>query len=438
MATNAALTLQAPPPADSGKIVNLNPASGSGNVSWQDLQVELAMMIQTVLSCMSNMLNFISQEQQQNAEMSQLNVGLAKLQSAQADKDYKAEIASENQPWYDKLLDIVLKYILPIALAIVSLFTFGATAFLIAVVILAITLIPMNSEGQSLLQIVSGAIAEGIGSACGMTPDQIQILQGCIGLIIAIGLAVLGGVGALEGTVVEVAETAAEEASTVAGSVGETVAGTVGETVGETTETVAETAENAAAKFKMNAAKFTAFNTFASTASNSNAFYEIFYGSYMTANPTADRSKAAQYAQIFSLVMEVVTSLICMVGSGISLAKGAEDAGQFNSFAKGLGSAGSLNLMRAMNIFQTTTNVASGVADVQKGFAAYELGKLMSELTRILGSLNYTLGTNAMLNQLSSSLTAFQKQIQTEDMALLGHRQNFSGPASTEAQALMG
>lgn len=93
MATNAALTLQAPLPADGGKIVKLNPASGSGNISWQDLQVELAMMIQTVLTCMSNMLNFISNEQQQNAQMSQLNVSLAKLQSAQADKDYKAEIA---------------------------------------------------------------------------------------------------------------------------------------------------------------------------------------------------------------------------------------------------------------------------------------------------------------------------------------------------------
>jgi hypothetical protein len=190
-------------------------------ISQQELAVLLANMTQTLLEDVAKLTDISAKEQQLSAEASQDWVSVAKSnfdQTQASEKAYQASLeAQKNPPWWQQLVNVMVKYVLPIVMCAVAGLAFGPAALVITAAVILATTIPVK-DGKSLVGLASSAIAQGVASATGMSPAAEEVTEGVINVTFAVVLAVVGG-GAASAFAVEAAvETAAtEEAETAVG-----------------------------------------------------------------------------------------------------------------------------------------------------------------------------------------------------------------------------
>jgi hypothetical protein len=457
MATNPSiLCLQDLPSPQGSNIIKLIPTDKSGKPSSQSsdsqtVLAELVAMVQLLTMVMSEISQVSSKEQQINNDLAQLNVAGANNQIQQAQKTQKALEASQHESFWHKALNVFLKYVLPVLIIVVTTIVLGPVAGAFAAgVFLLTTNIP--GVGSSVMGLAAKGIAESLGKDFGWSPATIEAVEGGLNLAFAVILAVAGGVGAAEGTAFAVADTAAQvtedTVSVTSEVVSDTTSEVASEVVSDTTSTVTNVAENGAntaeksaetaakaAKFAGNAGKVIGIGAFASQAANSNCFYDIIYGSWVSTNPN-EKDKAAEWAGYISAAINVIIGIIAVVMGGGAIANSLEDASTFSSLAQRLG-ANSTSLLSGLN---NATRAATMVNAGMSGYNAYvsqEVAGLQANMTKIMGYLQELLGTGSFIgknsNLVNSNLKANLESIQT----LLQGISDSGTTGKAEAQAMI-
>lgn len=371
------------------------------DVSWAELQEELAKMQESLLKTMANMINFIAQEQVQNSKIAQINVGLMEDDFQKAKKAEEDLQAALNPPWWKALGEIFLKYILPLILCAITAVFCGPAAAAVAVAIFLLTAIPI-SNGESVVSLCSEGIADVIGDVFHLSPEAVQLVKGIVSIVIAVVLAVVGGFAAT----------------------GSAVSG------------VEEAAEGGAEAFANSAGKFAAANAFSSTIGNTNCFHDIFMSSYLLANPNADKEKAEEYAAIFAMIMNLVVSIGCMVVGGSALSDAAQSGEEYNPLAKALGGLKYSSILRAINNLQIGANIAGAGVHISDAIIDVKRAQLMALITRLLGSLQFEQGLNTIIETSNEKLSSTMEEVSRDYQTMLGKHPNFSAAAFTEAREM--
>jgi hypothetical protein len=298
--------------------------------------------------------------------------------------------------------------------------------------------------GTSVIGLAAKGIAEGIGKAAGWSDATIQAVTGALNLAFAVILAVAGGFAAAGGTAAVAAETAAqvgEGAATAGAEIGGEAlsegASTVTNVVEDGTGTAEKAAETASklAKYSSNAGKVIGIGAFASQVSNSNCFYDIIYGSWVSANPK-DKDKAAEYAGYISAAINIIIGVIAMFAGGNAIANSIEDASTFSSIAQKLGSS-STTLLSIINRATQAAQLVNGGMDGYSAYTSVELAGLKAAMTEIMGFLTQILGNNSLVSknskQINDNLKANLNSIET----LLQGIPDFGSPGKAETQAMI-
>ncbi len=478
MAANAdlfLLNIPQPPVSNDGKRVTLIPMTGpskaedssSGNSS-QDVAEALAAMTQSLLSSMQKMLQFLSEEAEQNAQTSQENVSLSSSQAAEAAKDLNSVL---HPSFWASFLPTFLKILGPV-LAVSSLVLalyIGPAAFLITAAIIVVTMIPVHN-GQGMLASAVDAAVQAVGKDCGWSPATIQLVKGIINLVVGISVAILGGYAAAGEAVAEVADTAAEEVGTELdvfasnatnfADQAEEISGEADQ-IGEQAEQTVESAAAKAARYQSNAAKFVGFNTAASTiGSNSKCFNDIFMGAWSLSNPN-DSEKGKKWAEVFSMIMNLLV-VVASCGGSLSAVSGlASDADELSTTLKsitnffdedsafiklisrlstglgeGLAGTTASQLQNYTVKLTALLNALGSGANIANGFQEKNAAELQAQITKLRGEFEFSQGTGAILNQMTA-LTNNALADSLKKFDALEKAPNYSQAIFSEARAML-
>jgi hypothetical protein len=487
---NALYLQDVPKPAKEhrgNKVVQLTPVNGSGtaNASQQDVANALAAMTQNLLEDLATMMKYLSQEEQYSANAAQLNVSAGQAQMAQANNEIKSYEASLHPSFWHKVLNvamIILKYVvMPImvvgSIALAAL-TGGATAALIAVLVVALCMIPIN--GQSAVGWAADGIAKGIGAIFHLNQNTVDLIQGVVGVVIAIVLAIATAgatAAAASGQVAAAVEEAGGEvvakasgaAAEAGGALAEGGAGAVeggGEAaanaataVADNASTAAKTTENIAtkgARYVANSKIISAVNTFAQVSGSDNCWYNLALGAQEVNNPNGNKQEQELIATYVSIGMNILTLLVSLGVSLSSIGQTMEDAGQFNKFAKWLNSSGlskffsnskllstifgpngTTAITRSLDAIGTVGNAVGAGTNFYQGYENYMLKHYQSAIARLEGALAYVQATNNTLtNNTSAANDALKDAIQKYE-SLLGSNFNYFQGELIEAQKML-
>ncbi len=409
------LYLQECPKPYSGKIVHLTPLKETqGSISPEDLATLLAAMTQELLIDMSKTVQALAQQEEANAQASQLNVGAAQSQAEQAVSDQQKLQAEEHQTIWQQIANAFIKYVLPALMCIVAAVIFGPAAGIIAGAIFLATAVPIK-DGKSLVALASSGIADSLSKDCGWSAGTTQLVQGVLNVVIAVGLAVVSGGAASTCT-------AGEAVAEVATTVEETVTTTIEESAASTLENGSQTVS----KLQTSAGRFTAVNAFSSTTSNTSSWNDIAFGIWQLVdkNPS-DQDKGKEIAQIINTVMNVITAFASI---GVTS----------NAFSQGLKASGTISTMiqKGFTAAGYVTNLAVGGSVIAEGVQNQSLEDLTAEVTQKMGQLHYIEGVDHIASQNSTNLNTALKNALAHYDTMLGNNPNYASVELTEAKML--
>lgn len=444
MATNPSiLCLQDLQEAKPSNIIKLVPLDKKGKASSDDSQnllQALVAMVQILTMTMSELSMVASKEQQTNNGVAQLNVSASNNQIDQAEKTQKKLEESQHEAGWQKALNIFLQYVLPVVIIAVTALVLGPAAAGIAA---AVVLLTMNipGVGDSVTGMAAKAIAENIGKAEGWSKETIEAVTGGINLALAVVLGVASGFAAAGATAATVVDTAAEMTDEAAIEMTDMAADTVS-TVAEDGSTTADAAADGtskAAKLASTAKTVVGLGAFSSQVSNSNCFYDMIYGTWVSVNP-AEKDKASEYAGYIAAAINVIIGVIAVIAGGSGIASSIEDASTTtNTLAQKLEQLG-FSSSKTLTYLNNATRVGMLANAGMDGYQAYvvqNIAGLRSDMTRIMGFLKELLGSNLFLSRNSNMINSNLKTNLENLETLLQGLPDFGSMGKTEAQAMI-
>lgn len=414
------LYLQEIPKSHPHKVVQFVPHQDD-NISQQDLALLLAAMTQSLLTDVSKVVQLLSTQQEANATASQDNVSLASYreqQAAQAEQAYQSQLnAQKNPPWWQTLLNIVVKYVLPLVMCVVAALVFGPAAGVVALVVLAATTIPIK-DGKSLVGLASAAIAKGLSEDFGWSAGVTELVEGIVNVVMATVLAVVGGGVSSAFAIGEAAETAVSEAVEDGASSAES--------------SVADDA-GGGSNFRMNAAKTIGLTTFASVTGGTNAWYDIAYGAFQIVDTDSkDQEKGKEIATWINIIMNVVISLVSLKVSFSSITENIPGAAGSSTIMKLLGSQNVLTIQKCLSSFSLVAMGSQAGSTTNQGFQEKHLKELEATVTEAMADLKFIEGVDQIASQNSNSVNSTLKTTLEHYKTMLSNPVNY---ASVEFEA---
>jgi hypothetical protein len=454
------------------------------NMSYSELQLLLAMMLQTLLTTTAKSMATIVERQKENAAIGALGIAVAKRQLDEA-KTERARIAEEeyeirHPPWWKILLaifipvigiqlivspmveldkannesvgsglqfaDILFKYVLPVVMIVVMGIFLGPEAAVVGALLFALTAIPVK-DGKSALECTEDSIVHLIAVSMQLTDEQEKILSACVKIVLAVVIIVVcASVGSgsaaeseientaqtVEKTAVNLTEEATEDFEALAMNEMETVEEETAMTSNRATENTTTTPK------KNMVGRACGWNAASSTLTNNTAMQDLVYGIIKTTNPKMTKEEALRRAKIAAMVLNTIIAVATMVGSGISSYSAATDPTvetAASSFSKGLSKA-IPSISRALSIATLATAMGQAVADVQLAFQAKSLADFKAAITRMEAMLNWCAGIQQMIDNSDKILNLAEKSVQETFDTLLGHDPRYAQPTFTEAHAM--
>jgi hypothetical protein len=391
-------------------IVQLTPLPQDG-ISQQALMLLLAMMTQTLLDDVSKMSGMQASHAQHLAETAQDWVGAAQSQleqTKQAEQAYQQALdAQKNPPWWQQLIDILVKYVLPAVIVLVAGIAFGPVAAAATLAVILATTVPVK-DGKSLVGLAASAIAQALSKACGLNAGETEIAEGVTNVVLAVVLAVASGGASAAFAVEEGAATAVEEA-------------------------VAEEAEEGASTASSGAAKMVGLGTFATVTGNTNAWYDIAFGTWQVADTNSkDQDTGKIVASIINTIITLVLSFASLKIGGSALAASDETS----TLAEWLGPHNLLKFQKIMNLLVGGTLVAKAGSLVNQGFQVKQLRDLQAEMTESKALLKLIEGFDQMASQSSTSMNATLKSTLQHFTTMLSRDPNYALVEFTAAREM--
>lgn len=371
-------------------------------ISQQELANILAAMTQTLLEDVSKIAGLLAEDQQKSAEVAQDWVGVAKSnfdETKAAEKAYEDALnAQKNPPWWQQLINIVVKYVLPAVMCVIAGLAFGPAAFVITAAVILATTIPVK-DGKSLVGLASSAIAKGLGSAFNLSPAAQEVAEGVINVTFAVVLAIAGG-GA--------ASACAAEAATEAA--------------------VAEEAENVVSS---GASKLVGFNTFVTVTGNTNSWYDVAYGSFQVADSNSgDQEKGKLIATAISMVMNIIFAI---ASCGVGASSLSSTSGSVSEFFE---SQNLVKVQKFLNNFVFVALTAKSGSSVGQAFALKDLSNLKSEMTNLQAGLKFVEGYGQLAEQNSDQVNKALKSTLTHYDTMIGNSPNYAELLFTAAKEM--
>jgi hypothetical protein len=428
MATNP-LYLNTLPSTEKEHKVELTLVKGQSdsNVSLSELMSQMCAMVQLLHLVEGELALNQSKMASLDNQAAQVNVDAVTAEGNQAIEATKAAIAAEQKPWWEKLL-IAIFAVVMVAL---SYFTMGATAAILAAVVILITTVPLPFlGGKTLVGYIASKIAEAIGQDCGWSKAQIQEATGYINLALGVLLAVASLGAGFAGATVEAANAAVTVVEDVVDEGMELtdMAANGASSIVEDSTTVAEETVNTAstASKAMNIGKFSAVNAFVSQVANSNCIEDIMMGTLLNVNPNATEKEKETIAIIAAVLNLIVAVIGAFLGGKIAISSISGDLEEGSSLAQKL--IGTVETANGLG--QASMNGYQGIVDIN-------VGELNAAVTRIEGAMQGSKQITALIGLTMNQINTLMKDIADEYKILESSLKNIGMYDSAEVNALL-
>jgi phosphoribosyl-ATP pyrophosphohydrolase len=425
-------------------------SDSTASISFQTLQQELAIMLQSLLNNLCTMVKEITSEQKENAQTAHLTISVAStslkkmleekkqlLDAEVKQKEKEAEVNKLN--FWQKVWHVFTKYILPCLTVCIAFILGGPAGALAVAAVTLLTLIPVHN-GKNVFALASQKLTQLLTPIFHLNENQQKILEGSLEITIAIAVAVGSGAAAAAAAPEKIGMVIEEEIemTTIIPRGGPQSSITASEENG-----IEATESNNVSNGSLS--RFVSISNGTTILSNSqDCFSNIFYGCYMEAHPHADKEMAKLYAKIFSAALNIIVALSSVATCAWAqrsddFAKGLDRLSNISpSLSKFVENAGKTidKLMFAVNATQAGTSIAQGVFLVQLGKINEKIAEMQGDTTKLQGNLDFTSTLHQQLMQESAALQAYQQNMHDEYASLLKHDPHFASPAFTEAKAI--
>jgi hypothetical protein len=404
MAANpSSLYLMTPPTQNHAPkltLVSSSKGTDDSNISQAELMDELCAMIQLLHMIEGKLATNQAKLSENSNSVSQLLLDGTSGQVQEAQKQEKAHEASLHESFWERLKDIVLKYVVPIFMAIVAVVvtacTFGAGAAIAAAIVVGATLLlttPIPGANTSLLSMAATAIAQKLGQDFGWSQAKIQEVTGYINLALGVLIAIVASVATL-GSGAGASVTALEQAGEEAGM--------------EIADMASEEGSTAANQTGISAkgAVYFATQAFASQISGSNAFSDIIMGTSLNQNSN-DKASAEKIGGIVATILNILVQIVAMIAGGLAMsgASASEGASLGSLFGQSTST-----VLRGVSVAVVGTTVTGATNNSYEAYVDVTMGKLLASITKLLGSLK--VGEN-ISQQVSSEITQINTTLKT-------------------------
>lgn len=425
---------------DSIPVVSKTSVQTNQVISDKTAQDKLAQMLIILLQSFAQTLRNLSEQEQLNCDIAQTGVTAANI-NMKAAQDQAAQVEKQlydkaHQPWWKTLINIVVKYVLPIAMCIASIFTFGLATALVCAVVTAISLsgvLDPNSKQGALGRLLMNASTD-IGKALGIDPN---IVMTVLTTVVIVALTAGAGACATTTTVAEAAANAGEEAAEE--SIEMTTFSTTGEATTESTETATSTTSKLTEqvnKFNNASKKFTYFHAASSLTGSLNPGYYVAMSVLDAQYSSMDDDKKKAIAEICSMVFNIIVNLISMVGGISSISDGGDLAGNISFLSKVNKAYGAIgSIYKGLNISSTIANIANGLMTIYQG--QLQLGGTTAEMQKLLALVKYSQDITRAAYSNQTTIDGEIKTATTQNGNLLQIAQNWALPLTTEAHAML-
>ena len=400
-------------------LVSSSKATDNSPVSQAELMDELCAMIQLLHMIEGKLATNQAKLSESSNSVSQLLLDGTSGQVEAAQKQEKAYEGSLNESFWDKLKDIVLKYIVPIFMAIVAVavtvFTCGAGAAIAAAIVIGVVLLltlPIPGTNTTLLNMAATAIAQKLGQDFGWSQAKIQEVTGYINLALGVILAVVAFVATL-GAGAGASAAALEEAGGETGIELLDTAGEEGSTMAQeganATENATEESAGAAVKqtgISAKGAAYFATQALASQTSSSNAFNDIIIGTWLNQNPN-DKVNAEKIGGIIATILNLLVQIGALIAGGVAMSGASASEGA--SLGSLFGQSAS-TVLRGVSVAVVGTTIAGAANNGYEAYVDVTMSKLLSSITKLLGSLKVN---EELSKQVSSQITQLNTTLRT-------------------------
>lgn len=400
-----------------------------------------AKMLMAILNSFSILLATLSHQEELNSQISQGSITAAEANyneaKTQETKLEQALYKKEHSPWWKSLLNVVVKYVLPVVMCVVALLTFGMGSALVCGAAVAVSmsgLLDPNTKQGFLGRLLMDA-SNAIGKTLGIDPNIVMTV-----LTTVVITAATAGAGAFASTttIAEAAETTAE---TVVNDATEMTEGAENIEMSEISTTNSNPTTNQAElqtkvdRFNTASKNFVRLNTMTSLTSASNPGYYLALSILDSKDPHMSDDKKKAIAELCSAIFNLIVGLTSMMG-GFSTMKSAGDLlGNVGKISQTLGNV--TNLYKALNGGNLIVNLLNSAATIYQGTLQTNTSNILAELQKLLAQIKFaqgfdkttTINQNSLDTQIRSSNESYISVIQSST--------NWAVPYSAEAQAII-
>lgn len=439
MATNP-LYLNTLPSTEKEHKVELTLVKGQSdsNVSLSEFMSQMCAMVQLLHLVEGELALSQSKMAALDNNAAQVNVDAVNGQGRLAVENAQKTLDAENASWWKKLLMAIFS----VVMVALSYFTMGATAAILAAVVILITTVPLPFlGGKTLVGYIASKIAEAIGKDCGWSQAQIQEATGYINLALGVLLAVASFGAGFAGATVEAANAAVTVGEDVADNMIELTdmtANTTSTVVEESTTVAEETVSTASTASKaMNIGKFSAFNAFVSQIANSNCITDIMMGTLMSANPNAS-DKEKEVISGIAVALDLIVAIFgAILGGKIAISSMGEDLSEGSSLISKIAAKLGTSAEKLIGGIQLADGAIQGGINISEGAITIEVAQLNAAVTRLTGGLKSSEEVGRLISLTMNQINTLMKDFADEYKALESNLRNIGMYDSAEVNALL-